>query len=247
MLIGSIDQGTSSTRFTVYTVSGETLVSHQIQLSRSTPHPGWVEQDPLEIINSVRTCMVSVASKLEAINRSATNVCAIGVTNQRETVVVWERETGRPLYNAIVWCDNRNACLVNDLILEHGGVNSFLETTGLPLSPYFTATKLLWLRLNVPTIQTAFNEGTCLVGTIDTWVTWCLTGGHSFVTDVTNASRTFLLNLRTLSWDDSLLAIFGIPKKCLARIKSSAEIYGRLTDEENAKSGKFPKFSFKTL
>jgi glycerol kinase len=154
-LLGSVDQGTSSTRFTIYSANGEPLVSHQVMLSRSTPHPGWVEQDPLEIITSVRTCMISVTAKLESIDRSATEVVAIGVTNQRETLVVWERDTGRPLYNAIVWCDNRNADVVNDLIKAHGGVNAFIHKTGLPLSPYFTATKLLWLRLNCPAVQSA--------------------------------------------------------------------------------------------
>lgn len=230
-LIGAIDQGTSSTRFMVYSSSGETIVSHQIQLSRSTPHPGWVEQDPLEIIDSIRTCMNLACAKLEAIDRSPREVCAIGITNQRETLVVWERETGRPLYNAIVWCDNRNASVVDDLIREHGGANAFVSKTGLPLSPYFTATKLLWLRLNVPAVQSALNDGTCLLGTIDTWVAWCLTGGHAFVTDVTNASRTFLMDINKLDWDNDLLAMFGVPRRCLPRIKSSAEVYGRLTDE----------------
>lgn len=236
-LIGAIDQGTSSTRFTVFSQDGETVASHQISIGRSTPHPGWVEQDPLEIINSVRSCMNAVATKLEAIERNPTEVVTIGITNQRETLVVWEKDTGRPLYNAIVWCDNRNSALVDDLIKKFGDVNHFQKKTGLPLSPYFTATKLLWLRQNEPEVQAALNDGSCLIGTIDSWLIWCLTGGHTFVTDVTNASRTFLLNINTLEWDEELLSTFGAPKRCLPKIVSSAEIYGRLTEEYGGYEG----------
>ena len=229
-IIGAIDQGTSSTRFTVYSSTGEMLVSHQVPVARSTPHPGWIEQDPLEIIGSVSICMENVSKKLLKIGRSASDVIAIGITNQRETLVVWEKDTGLPLYNAIVWCDNRNSDVVNELISKYG-VNHFQNKTGLPLSPYFTATKLLWLRQNEPRVQEALDKGTCLVGTIDTWITWCLTRGNTFVTDVTNASRTFLMDINKLEWDDELLQLFGVPKKCLPKIHSSAEIFGRVTDE----------------
>ncbi|OHT09386.1 glycerol kinase family protein [Tritrichomonas foetus] len=229
-IIGAIDQGTSSTRFTVYSSTGEMLVSHQVPVKRSTPHPGWIEQDPLEIIGSVGTCMDKVTKKLQTIGRSASDVIAIGITNQRETLVVWEKGSGLPLYNAIVWCDNRNADVVNDLISKYGA-NYFQKKTGLTLSPYFTATKLLWLRQNVPAVQAALDNNTCQIGTIDTWITWCLTRGNTFVTDVTNASRTFLMDINRLEWDNELLQIFGIPKKCLPKIHSSAEIYGRVTEE----------------
>ena len=235
--IGSIDQGTSSTRFTVYSLSGEVIASHQTPVSRTTPFPDWVEQDPLEIINSVRICMNNVSKKLINLGYNPKDVLGIGITNQRETVIVWEKNTGRPLYNAVVWCDNRNAELVDNLAKKLGGINIFSEKTGLPLSPYFSATKLLWLRENIPEIQEAFNKETCLVGTIDTWVTWCLTGGNSFVTDVTNASRTFLLDIHKLEWDDELIKIFGIPKSSLPKVLSSAEIYGRVTDQYGSFEG----------
>jgi len=235
--IGSIDQGTSSTRFTVYSATGEVIASHQVPVSRSTPHPGWVEQDPLEIINSVRLCMTNVANKLKKLGFSPNDVMGIGITNQRETVVVWEKQTGRPLYNAVVWCDNRNADLVENLAKQVGGVNKFSDKTGLPLSPYFSATKLLWLRQNVPEVQAAFDNGSCLVGNIDTWVTWCLTNGNTFVTDVTNASRTLLMDIRKLEWDDELLKVFGVPKNALPRIMSCSEVYGRVTDQYGAFEG----------
>ena len=236
-LIGAVDQGTSSTRFIVYSPNGEVVAGHQVTVSRSTPKPGWVEQDPLEIINSVRICLNAVATKLEAMDKSPKDVCAIGITNQRETLVVWEKYTGTPLYNAIVWCDARNADLVDDLAKKYGGSDAFVEKTGLPLSPYFTATKLLWLRQNVPAVQKALDEKTCLIGTIDTWIVWCLTGGHTHVTDVTNASRTMLLDIRKLEWDNELLKIFGVPRAVLPKVMSSAEVYGCLTEEYGSFEG----------
>jgi len=237
VLIGAIDQGTSSTRISIYTTSGDVVAYHQVSVSRMTPRPGWVEQDPLEIINSVRTCLKAVSEKLEKIGRSPKEVVAMGVTNQRETVVVWEKHTGRPLYNAIVWCDNRNSDLVDEFAKLHGGHNAFLDKTGLPLSPYFTATKLLWLRLNEKSVQDAFEKKSCQIGTIDTWITWCLTGGHTYVTDLTNASRTMLLDIRRLEWDEEMLRVFGIPRGCLPKVMSSAEVYGCITDEYGAFEG----------
>lgn len=236
-LIGSVDQGTSSTRFTVYAPSGEVITGHQTPVSRTTPKPGWVEQDPLEIINSVRVCLNAVATKLESMDRSPKDVIAIGITNQRETLVIWEKFTGRPLYNAIVWCDARNADVVDELAKKYGGTNAFAEKTGLPLSTYFTATKLLWLRKNVPEVQKALDEKTCLIGTIDTWITWCLTGGHTHVTDVTNSSRTMLLDIQKLEWDNEMLKVFGIPRQVLPKVVSSAEVYGCVTDEYGAFEG----------
>ncbi|KAH0794115.1 glycerol kinase [Histomonas meleagridis] len=228
-LIGSIDQGTSSSRFTVYSESGETIASHQAPVSHTTPHPGWIEQNPIEIINSIKDCLQAVAFKLEALDRSAREIVAIGITNQRETLIIWDKETGKPLYNAIVWCDNRNASIIIDLKKNYG--DQFFHKTGLPFSTYFTATKILWLRQNEPSIRKALDNGKCLIGTIDTWIVWCLTGHKSFVTDVTNASRTFLFDLNTLQWDQELCQVFGVPRNCLAEIRSSAEIYGYISDE----------------
>ena len=229
-LIGSIDQSTSLTKFTIYSPSGNIITSHQVHISIKNPEPGWVEQDPLEIINSVRKCMKIVSEKLINIGRSAKEVIAIGISNQRETIVIWEKSTGRPLYNAIVWLDNRNNKLVEELILKYGK-NAFYDKTGLPLSTYFSATKILWLKLNNKNIEKSINEKTCLIGTIDSWIIWCLTRGHTFVTDMTNASRTMLLDIRKLDWDEEMLNFFGIPRICLPKVKSSSEVYGCITDE----------------
>ena len=229
-LVVSIDQGTMSTRFTVYSINGEQIAGHQAPVKHITPRPGYIEQNPKDIINSVRNCLNAVASKLEALDRSPTEIITIGITNQRETLVIWDKETGVPLYNAIVWCDNRNAGIIEEL-KEKYGENAFQSKTGLPISTYFTATKLMWLKRNEPGIQKALDNKTCLFGTIDTWLVWCLTGKKAYVTDVTNASRTMLFNINTLKWDDDLCKIFGVPKDCLADVRSSAEIYGHITDE----------------
>ena len=200
----SIDQSTSATKAVVFNEQCQLVCRKNVPHKQYYPKPGWVEHDAEEIYRN----MVEAVREVVEATKGDDITYTLAITNQRETLVVWEKETGRPLYNAIVWCDNRNAAVVDDLIREHGGANAFVSKTGLPLSPYFTATKLLWLRLNEPVVQSALNEGTCLIGTIDTWVTWCLTGGHTFVTDVTNASRTFLMNINTLEWDSDLLKMF---------------------------------------
>lgn len=234
--IGSIDIGTSSTRFTVYSNTGETLVSHQTVVPRLTPHPEWIEQDATELIESVGVCLHQVTKKLNAIGRSSRDVAAIGLTNQRETLIVWDKETGKPLYNAIIWCDNRNAEIVSNLISTYG-TNYFQKKNGLTLSTYFTATKISWLRQNVPSIKEAIDNCTCYLGTVDSYIIYCLTGGKTFATDVSNASRTFLMNINTLQWDDELCQLFHIPKACLPEIRSSAEIYGTICDEYKDYSG----------
>lgn len=229
-LIGAIDIGTSSTRFTVYSETGETLVSHHIIVPRLTPQPEWIEQDPNKIIESVGICFHEVAEKLKAIGKSSRDIKAIGISNQRETLIVWDKETGKPLYNAIIWCDNRNAELVLNLI-EKYGTNHFQKINGLTLSTYFTATKILWLRQNEPKIAEAIDNGQCMLGTVDSFIVYNLTGCKTYATDVSNASRTFLMNIHTLEWDDELCNIFHVPKKVLPEIRSSSEIYGYVCDK----------------
>lgn len=225
--IGAIDQGTTSTRFILFDSNGEPVFSHQIEHKQIFPKPGWVEHDPLEIWENTRKTIMAVLSEN---NVRAREVAAIGITNQRETTLAWDKETGLPLHNAIVWQDTRTSDFIANLSKE-GGANRFREKTGLPLATYFAASKMNWLIKNSTDVAKAVQDGRAMFGTIDSWIVWKLTGGRdrgSFVTDVTNASRTLLMDLKTLDWDDEQLEIFGIPRKCLPQIASSvpADPYG---------------------
>jgi glycerol kinase len=219
--IGAIDQGTTSTRFLVFDRAGRIVASAQKEHRQICPQPGWVEHDPDEIW--LRTREV-IADAMEQQGLRPGDLAAIGITNQRETTVLWNRRTGRPLANAIVWQDTR----VGDYIQEYsreGGPDRFRAKTGLPLATYFSAMKIRWLLDHVPEARQQAEAGEILFGTIDTFLLWRLTGGLH-VTDCTNASRTQLMDLKTLDWDAELLSAFGIPRTILPEIRSSCEIYG---------------------
>ncbi|GAA6227599.1 glycerol kinase isoform X2 [Lates japonicus] len=231
-LVAAIDQGTSSTRFLVFnSKTAELLSHHQVEIKQSFPKEGWVEEDPKEILQSVYECMERTCEKLTQLNIDISNIKAIGVTNQRETTLVWDKETGEPLYNAIVWLDLRTQSTVERLINKTPGRNKnhLKHKTGLPISTYFSAVKLRWLMDNVSEVHEAVVSHRAMFGTIDSWLIWCLTGGKSggvHCTDVTNASRTMLFNIHTMDWDPELCKYFGIPMEILPRVRSSSEIYG---------------------
>jgi glycerol kinase len=221
--MGAIDQGTTSTRFIVFDRAGETIATAQMEHQQIYPQPGWVEHDPLEIWRNTQRV---VADALGSAGLRARDLAAVGITNQRETTLLWDRVTGQPVCNAVVWQDTRIDTLVADYARD-GGQDRFRAQTGLPLASYFSALKLRWLLDNVPDARRRAESGDLLFGTIDTWLVWQLCGLH--LTDVTNASRTQLMNLATLDWDDTLLAAFGIPRAVLPRIMPSSMIYGVAT------------------
>ena len=223
--IGAIDQGTTSTRFMVFDQSARVVAVAQKEHEQIFPKPGWVEHDPLEI---QRRAEEVIAEALEQRGLRAADLAAIGITNQRETTVLWERKTGKPVANAIVWQDTRVAEDVARFA-NQGGQDRFRPQTGLPLSTYFSGLKVRWLLENVPGAREKAASGELLFGNIDTFLLWSLTGGPKggvHITDVTNASRTQLLNLLTLDWDEKLLAAFGIPRVLLPKVRSSSEVYG---------------------
>ncbi|KAL4609091.1 glycerol kinase isoform X4 [Arapaima gigas] len=229
-LVAAVDQGTSSTRFLVFNAkTAELLSHHQVEIKQSFPKEGWVEEDPKEILQSVYECMERTCEKLTQLNIDISNIKAIGVTNQRETTLVWDKETGEPLYNAIVWLDLRTQSTVERLINKTPGRNKNHLKTGLPISTYFSAVKLRWLMDNVMEVHEAVQSHRAMFGTIDSWLIWCLTGGKNggvHCTDVTNASRTMLFNIHTMDWDPELCKYFDIPMEILPKVRSSSEIYG---------------------
>jgi glycerol kinase len=218
--IGAIDQGTTSTRFMVFDRAGETIASAQMEHQQIYPQPGWVEHDPLEIWRNTQAVMAEALQRADLTYR---DLAAIGITNQRETTLLWDRATGAPVHNALVWQDTRVDPLVAEFARD-GGQDRFRAQTGLPLASYFSGLKLRWLLDNVPDARRRAEAGDLAFGTIDSWLLWQLTGEH--LTDVTNASRTQLMNLATLDWDDALLAIFGVPRAVLPRIVPSSSVYG---------------------
>ena len=220
--IGAIDQGTTSSRFIVFDRAGNTIASAQREHQQIFPRPGWVEHDPMEIWRN--TCAV-IEEALRAGNLTPRDLAAVGITNQRETTLLWHRATGEPAHNALVWQDTRVDPLVAEFA-RNGGQDRFRAQTGLPLASYFSALKLRWLLDNVPDAARRAEAGDLMFGTIDAWLAWRLTGAH--VTDVTNASRTQLMNLATLDWDADLLAAFGIPPAVLPRIVSSSMVLGEM-------------------
>jgi glycerol kinase len=219
--LGAIDQGTTSTRFIVFNRHGQVVAVAQKEHAQYTPQPGWLEHDPEEIFRNVRE---TAAEALIRANITAGDLQAIGITNQRETTVLWDRHTGKPLHNAIVWQDTRVDRAVAAYAKE-GGQSRLRAQTGLPLASYFSALKLQWLLNHVPDARARAEAGDALFGTIDSFLVWKLTGGLH-VSDVTNASRTQLMDLSTLQWSDDLLDLFRIPAACLPRIVSSSDVYG---------------------
>lgn len=221
-LILALDQGTTSSRAILFNHSGEIEYVSQKDFRQIFPTPGWVEHDPNEIWSS----QISVAAEVIAkAGISGLEVAAIGITNQRETTIVWDKETGEPIYNAIVWQDRRTSKYCDEL-KDQGHAETIKEKTGLVLDAYFSATKLKWILDNVEGARQKAEEGKLCFGTVDTWLVWKLTRGKMFITDVSNASRTMLLNIHTLEWDNDLLELFDIPKNILPEVKQSSEIYG---------------------
>lgn len=228
--IAAIDQGTTSTRCILFNHQGNIVSVGQKEHEQIYPQPGWVEHNPEEIWKN--TLEVIAIARIKA-SATAADIAAIGITNQRETTIVWNRRTGKPYYNALVWQDTRTTDLVAAYEKE-GGLNQFQDKTGLPVSTYFSGLKLKWLLENVEGLRADAEKGEALFGNIDTFLIWNLTGGgHGgiHVTDVTNASRTQLMNLHTLQWDNSMLEAYHIPALMLPEIKSSSEVYGMVSNE----------------
>jgi glycerol kinase len=222
-LILTLDQGTTSSRAIVFNHDGETVSISQKPFEQIFPKPGWVEHDPNEIWSSQISCAAEAIAK---IGISGREIAAIGITNQRETTIVWDRETSKPLYNAIVWQDRRTAKYCDKLKAE-GYAEMIQKKTGLVLDAYFSGTKLKWILDNIEGAREKAEQGKLCFGTVDTWLIWKLTRGKMFMTDVSNASRTLLLNIHTLEWDTELLELFDIPLAMLPEVKQSSEIYGQ--------------------
>lgn len=220
--VAAIDQGTTSTRFIVVDRSGRIVSVAQKEHAQIYPQPGHVEHDPLEIWQNT---LAVVEEALGKKGLKPSDLDAIGITNQRETTLIWDKATGKPLHPALVWQDTRVDPLVQDYAKD-GGPDRLRDKTGLPMTSYFSGLKLRWLLDNVPGARDKAAAGDVLFGTIDTWLVWNLTGGRCHITDVTNASRTQLMDLRKLAWDDEILNLFEIPRACLPTIVSSSEVYG---------------------
>ncbi|MFN8483732.1 MAG: glycerol kinase GlpK [Anaerolineae bacterium] len=223
--VGAIDQGTTSTRFMIFDHEGKVVAYDQKEHEQIYPKPGWVEHNPKEIWE--RTQEVT-AGALKKAGITPADLAAVGITNQRETTVVWNRKTGEPYYNAIVWQDTRTADLVNNWAKD-GGQDRFRDKVGLPLATYFSGPKITWMLENVPGLKEAAAAGDAIFGNIDTFVIWWLTGGPDggvHVTDVSNASRTMLMNLNTLDWDGDMVSVMGVPKSMLPKIVPSSAVYG---------------------
>jgi glycerol kinase len=221
----ALDQGTTSSRAILFNHDGAILAQAQQEFTQIFPQPGWVEHDAMEIWNT----QLAVAKQAAAGNA----VAAIGITNQRETTVVWNRKTGTPVYNAIVWQDRRTAPVCNAL-KEQGHAAMIQEKTGLVIDAYFSATKIQWILDNVPGARAQAEAGELYCGTIDCWLLWKLTNGNVHATDVSNASRTMLLNIHTGQWDEELLQLFNVPAGMLPQVKSNSEIFGNTTSVNNA-------------
>jgi glycerol kinase len=223
--VAAIDQGTTSTRCMIFDHAGSVIAVDQREHEQIFPRPGWVEHNPTEIWDRTRSVVQGVLHKA---NLRPSDLAAVGITNQRETTVVWDKQTGKPVYNAIVWQDTRTDDLVR-MFARDGGQDRFRERVGLPLATYFSGPKIRWILDNVAGARAAAEAGEIVFGNMDTFLAWWLTGGPDggiHITDVTNASRTMLMNLQTLSWDDELLAIMDIPRAMLPEIRSSSDVYG---------------------
>lgn len=218
----AIDQGTTSSRSILFDHEGNICSIAQKEFNQIFPKPGWVEHDPQEIWSSQASTIAQVITNVGAESK---DIAAIGITNQRETTIVWDAETGRPVYNAIVWQDRRTADYCKELE-KQGLTQKIREKTGLIIDAYFSGTKIRWILENVPGAREKAEAGKLRFGTVDTWLIWNMTHGEKHVTDVTNASRTLLYNIHTLEWDEEMLQLLGIPKSMLPEVKSSSEVYG---------------------
>ena len=218
----ALDQGTTSSRSVIFDTHGNIVSVAQKEFKQIFPQPGWVEHDAEEIWSTQYGTMAEAVAKASITMKQ---VAGIGITNQRETTVVWERSTGKPIYYAIVWQDRRTAAYCDELKAA-GHANMIQQKTGLVIDAYFSATKLKWILDNVSGARAKADKGELAFGTIDSWLVWKLSGGNIHVTDVSNASRTMLLNIHTCEWDDELLKLFNIPKSVLPEVKASSKIYG---------------------
>ncbi len=227
----SFDQGTTSSRSIIFDKTGNIIATAQKEFTQIFPQPGWVEHDATEIWS---TQLGTAAEAISKAGLTVNDIAAIGITNQRETTVVWDKQTGKPLYNAIVWQDRRTADYCDSL--KHQHANSIQQKTGLIIDAYFSATKLKWILDNINGARDKAANNELCFGTIDTWLLWNLTQGKVHVTDVTNASRTMLFNIHSLQWDDELLALFDIPESLLPQVKSSSEVYGHTENVLSAKN-----------
>ena len=230
--VGAVDQGTTSSRFIIFDEHGRIVAMDQKEHEQIYPKPGWVEHDPMEIWNNTQDVIRGALAKSGI---KGSELSSIGITNQRETTVVWDRFTGKPYYNAIVWQCTRTHEICKQLMAD-GGQDRFRAVTGLPVATYFSGPKMRWILDNVPEARAAANKGNALFGTIETWIIWWLTGGPrggAHVTDVTNASRTMLMDLKTLSWDEEILKIMDIPVQGLPRIvpSSDSETWGPTSED----------------
>jgi glycerol kinase len=228
--VAAIDQGTTSTRCMIFSHSGEVVAVDQKEHEQIFPKAGWVEHDPEEVWTNTREVTAGALAKADL---HADDIVAVGITNQRETAVVWDRGTGKPVYNAIVWQDTRTDRICNELGALGGGQERYRDRTGLPIATYFSAPKVRWILDNVEGARARAEAGELLFGNMDTWVLWNMTGGPDggvHVTDPTNASRTLLMNLDTLSWNPDIAAEIGVPMSMLPEIRSSSEEYGRVRE-----------------
>ncbi len=224
--VGALDQGTTSTRFMIFDHSGQVVAIHQKEHEQIYPKPGWVEHDPAEIWARSQEVITGALDKAKI---KATDLAAVGITNQRETTLVWDRKTGKAVHNAIVWQDTRTDTIINDFARD-GGQDRLRAKVGLPLATYFSGPKVKWILDNVQGARAKAEAGDLIFGNMDTWCIWNLTGGVNggvHVTDVTNASRTMLMDLKTLDWDNEILSLMGIPRSMLPQIKASSEVYGK--------------------
>ncbi|NTW39603.1 MAG: glycerol kinase, partial [Cellulomonadaceae bacterium] len=223
--VAAVDQGTTSTRCMIFNHAGESVGIDQLEHEQIYPQAGWVEHDPLEVWARTQDVIKGAMRKAGI---TAADLAAVGVTNQRETTVVWDKKTGKPYHNALVWQDTRTDKICNELA-KNGGQDRYRAKAGLPLATYFSGPKIKWILDNVEGVRAKAEKGEVLFGNIDTWVIWNLTGGPKggvHVTDVSNASRTMLMNLETLDWDADILKDMGVPRAMLPAVKASSEVYG---------------------
>ncbi|MCF0159807.1 MAG: glycerol kinase, partial [Bacteroidaceae bacterium] len=220
--IMALDQGTTSSRTILFNKLGEVCAVAQKDFTQLFPKPGWVEHNPMEIWSSQAS---TIAGAMAMSGITVDQLAGIGIANQRETTIVWDAETGEPVYHAIVWQDRRTADYCSSLVAQ-GLTDTIREKTGLILDSYFSGTKVRWILENVPGAREKAEAGKLRFGTVDTWLVWKLTQGKVHVTDVTNASRTLLFNIRTLQWDEDILRLLGIPASMLPEVRESSEVYG---------------------
>lgn len=223
----ALDQGTSSSRSIVFNHEGKTISVSQREFKQHFPRPGWVEHDPMEIWTSEEGVMLDAVTQAGA---TASDIEAIGISNQRETTIVWDAFSGLPVYNAIVWQDRRTSQYCDSLKAQGGLIEKIREKTGLIIDAYFSGTKIRWILENVPGAREKAERGELRFGTVDSWLVWNLSGGKVHVTDVTNASRTMLYNIREMKWDKELLALLGVPVSMMPEVRSCSEIYGTVSD-----------------